>query len=145
MANVAGTIVPGPIPPSRSISDLISRPNPLSHLDGVRLAARGTLGETLNSVSSVAPFIQQTSIKNLEPLFKSFTDAEVSVYAMDDQPIGPRIRVPDVPEPTLKAIASFEVQRRGRHSDRRWHIVAAGIAAVVAGVVTWILRGLLGV
>lgn len=118
--------------------------HPAAHLEGVRLVARGTLGETLNSVSSVAPTIQQTSIRSLEPIFKRFTDTEVAVYATDDQPIGPRIGVSDVPEPTLKAIASVEVQRRGRLSDRKWHIVGGGLAALVAGVVAWIVRGLLG-
>jgi len=105
----------------------------------------GAFAETLSSVSSVAPTIQQTSIRSLESIFKQFTDTEVAVYAMDDQPIGPRICIADVPEPTLKALASVEVQQRGRRSDRRWHIIAGGLAALVAGVVAWIVRGLLGV
>lgn len=113
-------------------------------LGPVTLNNHASLRTTLNSVSSVAPVFQQTSIKNLEPLFKEFTDAEVSVYATDEQPIGPRIGVADVSESTLKAIASFEVQRRGRLSDRKWHIVATGLVALVTGVVAWILRGVLG-
>jgi hypothetical protein len=82
------------------------------------LAHQGTLGETLNSVSSVSPTHQRTSIKDLEPIFKQFTNTEVAVYAMDNLPIGPRAGIESVPESTLKAIASVEVQRRGRLSDR---------------------------
>jgi hypothetical protein len=111
---------------------------------GSQLRNRILLGETLSAVSSVAPQVQQTSIRNLEPVFKKFTDTEVSVYAMDEQPIGPRIGITDVPEPTLKALAGVEVQRRGRLSDRKWAIIGGGLAALVTGVVAWILRGVLG-
>lgn len=102
------------------------------------------LRQTLTAVSSVAPTAQQTSIKNLEPLFRKLTDTEVNVYAMDEQPIGARIGVQDVPEPTLKAIASFEVQRRGRVSDRTWYVVGGLLLAVATGVGAWIVAKMTG-
>jgi hypothetical protein len=102
------------------------------------------LSQTLAAVSSVAPTYQQTSIKNLEPVFKKFTDLEVQVYAKDDQPIGPRIGVADVPESTLKAIAGVEVERRVRISDRAWYIVGGLLLAVATGIGAWITAKMTG-
>lgn len=153
VAKVAGAILPEPMPPGRGLLDLTDEQRRGLEIQleaGRRLRnsfmhGGADLTQTLSSVSSVAPSIEQTSIRNLEPIFKKFTDSEVGVYAVDDQPIGPRIGITDVPEPTLKALAGVVVQQRARISDRRWFIVGGGLLALVTGVVAWILRGVLGV
>jgi hypothetical protein len=50
-----------------------------------------------------------------------------------------------VPKHGRKALASVEVQRRGRLSDRKWHILGGALAALATGIVAWVLRGLLGI
>jgi hypothetical protein len=93
------------------------------------------LAQTLNSVSSVAPWIEQTSILALEESFKGMRDAELHVYANDDQPIGPRIGVTAVAEGTLKALANFERERRSRIGERIWWILGSTILAVIAALI----------
>lgn len=107
-------------------------------------AYNAQLRQTLSAVSSVAPSIEQTSIRDLEKTFGALRDAELFVYAADEQSIGPRIGVTNVAEATLKALATYEKERRSRINDRKWHIIGGGLAALVTGIVAWILRGLLG-
>jgi len=104
------------------------------HLSGSHLA------QTLSSVSSVSPYIEQTSILALEDSFKHLRDAELHVYANDDQPIGPRLRVSGVAEPTLKALANFERERRARIGERVWWLIGSGILAAVTAYLGWLLK-----
>lgn len=124
---IAGTIVP------KTGKLEVSGARPSLLVSGTHLA------HTLNSVSSVAPLVEQTSILSLEETFKGLRDAELHVYAHDDQPIGPRVGITSVAEPTLKALANFERERRGRISERTWWIVGSTILAIVAALVgAWI-------
>lgn len=127
-ANIAGTIVP------KTATVSLSGQRATVRLSGSHLA------QTLSSVSSVAPHVEQTSILALEETFKSLRDAELHVYANDDQPIGPRVGVTDVAEPTLKALANFERERRGRLAERVWWFVGSVILAAVTAYLGWLLK-----
>ena len=112
-------------------------------LTGQRAAVRlsgSHLAQTLSSVSSVAPHIEQTSILALEETFKVLRDAELHVYANDDQPIGPRVGVTGVAEPTLKALANFERERRGRIGERVWWLIGSLILAAVTAYLGWLFK-----
>jgi hypothetical protein len=109
------------------------------HRATVRLSG-SHLAQTLSSVSSVAPYIEQTSILSLEATFKSLRDAELHIYANDDQPIGPRVGVTGVAEPTLKALASFERERRGRIGERVWWLVGSLVLAAVTAYLGWLFK-----
>jgi hypothetical protein len=125
---IAGTILPPP-PKQQSAA-----------LANWVLYGGDSLSSTLSSVSSVAPSYQQTSILSLEKTFEDLRDSQLHVFAHDDQPIGPRIGMTEVPEPTLKALANYERERRSRISERTWFIVGGAIATLIAGLIGFWLK-----
>ncbi len=123
---IAGTIVP------KTGRLRLTEQKSAIRLSGTHLA------QTLSSVSSVSPVFEQTSILALEESFKHLRDSELHVYAHDDQAIGPRIGVRDVAEPTLKALANFEKERRARLSERVWWAVGGVLLAAATAYFTWL-------
>ncbi len=79
---------------------------------------------------------ERDAILELGPTFTSLEEPVLHTLAHDGEPIGPRISNPGVPEPTLKALANFELERRrGERERRRWHIerIAIPVAFSLSG------------
>ncbi len=69
--------------------------------------------------------------------FDGLDDRDLYVMAKDDEPVGPRIGVTNVPESTLKMSASYElVVRERKLKSRQWRI-SLGVTALI-GVAGWI-------
>lgn len=88
--------------------------NPGARLEGHAFdttSARGTLS-TYDAVAAAAPLNAQAEYRALEPVLERLDDTALYVYATDGSPIGPRLGVHDIEEPTLKALANYERQRR---------------------------------
>jgi hypothetical protein len=99
------------------------------------------------AVSSVAPPQEQLAISDAEPLFKKLSDAELYVFASDNLPIGVRIGLKGVAEPTLKALANFEQERRkgerevrSRRVERLWWMFGLVATAGLSVLFTWLAR-----
>ena len=87
---------------------------------------------------------ERDAILELGPIFTSLEEPVLHTLAHDGEPIGPRISNPGVPEPTLKALANFELERRrGEREQWRWRIerIAIPVAFLVVG---YLLKGWFG-
>ena len=54
----------------------------------------------------------QSSVLGLEGIYTKLPSPVLYTLAHDSEPVGPRIDVSDVPEPTMKALAGYEWERR---------------------------------
>lgn len=123
--NIGGTLVPRG-KPLQTGSRLVG-PNVLITRSGV--AYEGDSSATYVAVSSVSSPDIQVAIMSVQPAFQALAEPVLYACAHDDQPVGPRIGVKDVPEPTLKALSGYELERRSRKRERIWWIVGIFLAS----------------
>ncbi len=71
------------------------------------------------TASATSEVTVQLAIKGLQPIFEKMDDLELYVMAHDDEPIGPRVNVKDVPDKAAKFIALYELQKREDEKKRR--------------------------
>src|ERR1700686_5521063 len=96
-------------------------------------------GRVYANVSSFAPLNQQAAIGSCEAKFKALSDAVLYAYANDNLPIGIRLDVTDVAEPSIKALGRSRHERRGRRRERWWWILGlVGTAALSALIARFI-------
>jgi hypothetical protein len=135
--NILGTIKPEKMPPGRGMTDSMrgdvvihSRP---SHLSIFR-SGEG-VSSSYTAVSSVAAQqSQKDAILSAQPRFQLLDEAVLYACAKDDQPVGPRINVDDIPETTLKALSNYELERRSRNRERIWWLIGIALTAIA----TWL-------
>jgi hypothetical protein len=77
----------------------------------------------------------QEAIVAAEPALKKVNDAVLYACAHDDEPVGPRIGVVGLPKTTLKALCSYEIERRGVERERMRKIELIVMTAIVSAVV----------
>jgi hypothetical protein len=98
------------------IDRMFSEKPPGARLEGHAFdstSANGTLS-TYDAIAAVVPLNAQAAYRALKPTLEQLDDAALYVYATDGSPIGPRLGVQDIEEPTLKALANYEWQRRAK-------------------------------
>ena len=94
----------------------------------------------MHTASAAQTPSERQAILDLQDTFVALEDAVLYAYANDDQPVGPRIGNPPVPETTLKALAGYELERRKTAAaKRKW--LSAVVILPIAG---YLLRGWLG-
>jgi hypothetical protein len=104
----------------------------LSGVAQLQLKAVGAMHVTpYEAVASVAPPDIRSSIVSAELIFNDLQESVLYTCAHDDQPIGPRTGVKDVPETTLKALANYALEKRHRERERFWWIFGIVFTAVV--------------
>ena len=101
------------------------------------------------TASATSEVTVQLAIKGLQPIFEKMDDLELYVMAHDDEPIGPRVNVKDVPDKAAKFIALYELQKReDEKKDEKqdwykrmdWRIAISGILIGVIGVIIAIVK-----
>lgn len=99
------------------------------------------------AISSVAAEADRMAISEAAPAFTALSDAELFVYASANELIGPRMKLMGISEPTLKALAGYERERRkglhesrSRQTERLWWIFGIVAAAGLAAFFTWLAR-----
>jgi hypothetical protein len=134
--NICGTIKPEKKPPGRGTADSMrgevirSRP---SHL--AIFGSGESVSSSYTAVSSVAVQpSQKDAILSAQPKFQILDEALLYACAKDDQPVGPRINVDDIPETTLKALSNYELERRSRNRERIWWLIGIALTAFA----TWL-------
>ena len=65
-----------------------------------------------STANSFAASAIQSSVLRLEGIYTDLPSPVLYTLAHDTEPVGPRIDVSDVPEPTMKALAGYEWERR---------------------------------
>lgn len=128
--NIGGTILPREglrLPGSHVIE-----------LKAAQMVFQGSRVKIYTVVSSVAPPSMQTAIMSAQPAFQKLAEPVLYACAHDDQPVGPRIGIKDVPETTLKALSVYHWDRRGRRRERFWWIVGGIGLAFLSAFATWL-------
>ena len=116
-------------------------------------AVAGAMPTSVQSVyaSTAAAFPtvdEQTAVLSLEGKLVNLAPPVLYALAHDTEAVGPRIGVSNVPEPTLKALAAYEWERRETEkakqeakSARAWSlgekILLVIVAAAVGALLTW--------
>ena len=89
---------------------------------------------------------EQAAMHRADRIYTDLQPAVLYTLAHDSEPVGPRIKVSNVPESTLKALAAFHwVRRIAIHERRRWIIgsfIGAPLLVILGAVLGAVLKAI---
>ena len=112
-----------------------------------------TVSAYSSTATSFTASAQQSAVLGLEGIYTDLPSPVLYALAHDNEPVAPRINVSNVPEPTLKALAGYEWERRKatheqeksenteRRVHRRW-LIGSFVGAPLLIVLGVILKAL---